>query len=152
MIAGGHATVMVADMDRAVAVYTRVLGLELLTRSGSDWAEVTTSGLTIGLHLAGHGVAARHARLHLDRARRRPADRAGHGDAMPARRALPRPGGRRWGGEACRLRRSGRQRAVPLRGRARMSAAAVRRYDEERWNRWRLDRTDALLRDLGGAA
>jgi catechol 2,3-dioxygenase-like lactoylglutathione lyase family enzyme len=29
MIAGGNATVMVADMDRAVAFYTRVLGLEL---------------------------------------------------------------------------------------------------------------------------
>jgi catechol 2,3-dioxygenase-like lactoylglutathione lyase family enzyme len=56
MIAGGNATVMVADLDRAVAFYTRVLGLELLTRSGSDWAEVTTGGLTIGLHLAGHGA------------------------------------------------------------------------------------------------
>ncbi len=55
MITSGAATVMVSNMDRAVNFYTRVLGLKLMTRAGSDWAEVETPGLTIGLHLAGHG-------------------------------------------------------------------------------------------------
>jgi catechol 2,3-dioxygenase-like lactoylglutathione lyase family enzyme len=55
MITSGNATVMVSDMDRAVDFYTRVLGLKLMTRAGSDWAEVETPGLTIGLHRAGHG-------------------------------------------------------------------------------------------------
>ncbi len=55
MITGGNATVMVSDMDRAVDFYTRVLGLELRTRVGADWAEVEAPGLVIGLHPAGHG-------------------------------------------------------------------------------------------------
>ncbi len=55
MIASGNATVMVSDMDRAIDFYTRVLGLKLTTRVGSDWAEVETPGLAIGLHPAGHG-------------------------------------------------------------------------------------------------
>ncbi len=55
MIASGNATVMVSDMDRAVDFYTRILGLKLAARVGSDWAEVETPGLTLGLHPAGDG-------------------------------------------------------------------------------------------------
>jgi predicted enzyme related to lactoylglutathione lyase len=56
MIKSGAATVMVSSMERAVDFYTRVLGLKLMTPAGSDWAEVETPGLTIGLHLAKHGA------------------------------------------------------------------------------------------------
>ena len=104
MIAGGNAAVMVADMDRAVAFPTRVLGLEILTRSGSDWAEVTTSGRTD-----------------------RPPPRGPRGRAST-------PG----------------SISIGLAVFADPDGSAS--YLCERWNRWRLDRTDALLRDLGGAA
>jgi catechol 2,3-dioxygenase-like lactoylglutathione lyase family enzyme len=56
MIKSGAATVMVSNMDRAVDFYTRVLGLTLMTRAGSGWAEVEAPGLTIGLHLGKHGA------------------------------------------------------------------------------------------------
>ena len=56
MIAGGNATVMVSDFDRAVEFYTKTLGLRLTSRFGNEWAEVEAGpGLTIGLHPAGHG-------------------------------------------------------------------------------------------------
>ena len=50
MISSGNATVMVADMNRAVDFYTKTLGLKLRVRFGDEWAEVETSGLIIGLH------------------------------------------------------------------------------------------------------
>lgn len=57
MISGGNATVMVSDFDRAVDFYTKTLGLKLLSRFGNEWAEVSAgTGLTIGLHPAGHGA------------------------------------------------------------------------------------------------
>ena len=56
MIAGGNATVMVSDFDRAVDFYTKTLGLKLMSRFGNEWAEVSAGpGLTIGIHPPGHG-------------------------------------------------------------------------------------------------
>jgi predicted enzyme related to lactoylglutathione lyase len=56
MISGGNATVMVSDFGRAVDFYTKTLGLKLMSRFGDEWAEVSAgTGLTIGLHPAGHG-------------------------------------------------------------------------------------------------
>ena len=53
MISGGNATVLVANMDRAVEFYTQVLGLRLTNRFGDSWATVEAGkGLTIGLHPA----------------------------------------------------------------------------------------------------
>ena len=53
MITGGIVTVFVSDMDRAVAFYTEVLGLELQYRFGNHWASVKApGGLIIGLHPA----------------------------------------------------------------------------------------------------
>ncbi|MHC4579517.1 MAG: VOC family protein [Planctomycetota bacterium] len=53
MFQSGNVTVMVSDFERAVRFYTETLGLELRFRSGDEWAEVTTQGLTVGLHKAG---------------------------------------------------------------------------------------------------
>jgi catechol 2,3-dioxygenase-like lactoylglutathione lyase family enzyme len=47
-----NVTIMVADMDRAVAFYTESLGLPLGFRAGNEWAQVEAPGLTIGLHPA----------------------------------------------------------------------------------------------------
>jgi catechol 2,3-dioxygenase-like lactoylglutathione lyase family enzyme len=47
-----NVTVMVADMDRAVAFYTERLGLPLGFRAGNEWAQIEAPGLTIGLHPA----------------------------------------------------------------------------------------------------
>ena len=58
MIHGGNATVFVSDMDKAIAFYTDVLGLKLDQRYGEHWAEVSTAGLTIGLHPASEQAAA----------------------------------------------------------------------------------------------
>lgn len=53
MIAGGNATIIVADMDRSIRFYTEVLGLRLTNRFGNDWATVDAGpGLTIGIHPA----------------------------------------------------------------------------------------------------
>jgi predicted enzyme related to lactoylglutathione lyase len=53
MITGGNATILVSNMDQAVAFYTDVLGLKLATRYGDDWATIDAGkGLTIGLHPA----------------------------------------------------------------------------------------------------
>jgi len=51
MIAGGNATIIVADVDRSIRFYTEVLGLQLTNRFGNDWATVSAGeGLTIGIH------------------------------------------------------------------------------------------------------
>jgi predicted enzyme related to lactoylglutathione lyase len=53
MIAGGNATIVVADMDKSIRFYTEVLGLKLTNRFGNDWATVSAGeGLTIGIHPA----------------------------------------------------------------------------------------------------
>lgn len=38
------------NMDEAVAFYRDVLGLDLATRSGEDWAEFEVGGTTVALH------------------------------------------------------------------------------------------------------
>jgi catechol 2,3-dioxygenase-like lactoylglutathione lyase family enzyme len=53
-----NVTLMVSNMDRAVAFYTHALGLELKVRYGDEWAEVVAPGITLGLHQA-HGPIAR---------------------------------------------------------------------------------------------
>lgn len=58
MITGGNATVFVSDMNRAVAFYTEILGLELRQRFGDHWAEVQAGGLLIGLHPKSDGAPA----------------------------------------------------------------------------------------------
>jgi predicted enzyme related to lactoylglutathione lyase len=50
---GTIATIMVKSMSKAIRFYTGVLGMKLKVQYGSHWAEVTTKGLTIGLHPAG---------------------------------------------------------------------------------------------------
>lgn len=48
-----NVTVMVSSMAKAIKFYTGVLGMKLKVQYGSHWAEVTTKGLTIGLHPKG---------------------------------------------------------------------------------------------------
>ena len=51
MIYGGHATVYVSDMDRAIRFYTEVLGLKLTNRFGDHFATVQAGRtLVIALH------------------------------------------------------------------------------------------------------
>ena len=53
MFKQGILTVLVTDMNRAVAFYTDTLGLEAGPRYGDEWAEVRAPGLRIGLHPGG---------------------------------------------------------------------------------------------------
>ena len=54
MIQGGHPTIYVTDMDRAIAFYTETLGLRLAFRAGDYYAEIDAGGgLTLGLHPVG---------------------------------------------------------------------------------------------------
>jgi len=50
-----HIYYWVADMDRAVAFYTEVLGLTLVRRDGSSWAQFDAGGGTFALHGAMEG-------------------------------------------------------------------------------------------------
>jgi catechol 2,3-dioxygenase-like lactoylglutathione lyase family enzyme len=50
MLGSATATVMVDDLDRALAFYVETLGLPAGPRYGAHYAEVHASGLTIGLH------------------------------------------------------------------------------------------------------
>jgi len=53
MIQGITATIFVADMDRAVDFYTRVLNLPLAGRWGNDYASIDIGkGAALGLHPA----------------------------------------------------------------------------------------------------
>ncbi len=45
-----NVTIMVKSMAKSVKFYTETLGLPLLVRHGSHWAEIDASGLIIGLH------------------------------------------------------------------------------------------------------
>jgi predicted enzyme related to lactoylglutathione lyase len=45
-----YVTIMVDDLDKAVEFYSNLLGLYEDLRYGDSWAEMTTKGLTIGLH------------------------------------------------------------------------------------------------------
>ena len=51
MISGGHATIYVSNMDKAIHFYTEVLGLKLTNRFADHWATVQAGQtLMIGLH------------------------------------------------------------------------------------------------------
>lgn len=52
MFLNGSATIFVADMDRSVEFYTKVLDLKLAQRFGNHWASVEVAKLSIGLHPA----------------------------------------------------------------------------------------------------
>ena len=52
MIKQANVTVMVWDMERAVAFYTKTLGLKLKSRYGSEFAQVEAPGTVIALHPA----------------------------------------------------------------------------------------------------
>ncbi len=45
-----YVTVMVDDLDKSVEFYGSLLGLYEDLRFGDSWAEMTTKGITIGLH------------------------------------------------------------------------------------------------------
>lgn len=54
MIQGGTPTIYVSDMDRAIAFYTKTLGLRLLEREDDDWASIDAGdGLVLGLQPGG---------------------------------------------------------------------------------------------------
>jgi catechol 2,3-dioxygenase-like lactoylglutathione lyase family enzyme len=62
VIAGGNATLIVSDLDRAVRFYVETLGFKLRVREGApqtEWAEVDGGdGVVLGLHPAsGHANA-----------------------------------------------------------------------------------------------
>ena len=54
----GNVTVMISNMKRSLAFYTKTLGMKLRYRAHNEWAEVKAPGLVIGLHgMHGHGRA-----------------------------------------------------------------------------------------------
>jgi catechol 2,3-dioxygenase-like lactoylglutathione lyase family enzyme len=50
MLGSANTTVMVDDLDRAIAFYVDTVGLAAGPRYGAHYAEVHASGVTIGLH------------------------------------------------------------------------------------------------------
>lgn len=53
MIRGGMTTIYVSNMDRAVDLYTKTLGLKLTYRAGNEWCGVDAGdGQKLGLHPA----------------------------------------------------------------------------------------------------
>ncbi|HUI01131.1 MAG TPA: VOC family protein [Nitrososphaerales archaeon] len=57
MIKETNVTVIVSDMNEAVAFYTETLGLELKARWGDEFAQVNAPGTMIALHPAVKGGA-----------------------------------------------------------------------------------------------
>ena len=56
LIHGGHPTIYVSDMDRAITFYTETLGLKLVFRAGNHYAEIDAGeGFILGLHPVGPG-------------------------------------------------------------------------------------------------
>jgi catechol 2,3-dioxygenase-like lactoylglutathione lyase family enzyme len=54
LIHGGHPTIYVSNMDRAIAFYTETLGLKLAFHAGDHYAKIDAGdGLIVGLHPAG---------------------------------------------------------------------------------------------------
>src|SRR5271167_468863 len=45
-----YVTIMVENLDKSVEFYNGLLGLYEDLRFGDSWAEMTTKGLTVGLH------------------------------------------------------------------------------------------------------
>ena len=52
MIQSSNITLMVTNMDEAIAFYTEILGFKLKNRYGEHWADIEAPGLSIGLHPA----------------------------------------------------------------------------------------------------
>ena len=52
LLNSGLVTILVRDMDEAVAFYTSIVGFELKSRYGNEFAAVQGPGITIGLHPA----------------------------------------------------------------------------------------------------
>jgi predicted enzyme related to lactoylglutathione lyase len=52
-----HVYYWTADLDRAAAFYSEVLGLPLLRRSGDDWAEFDAGPIRVALHGVHEGQA-----------------------------------------------------------------------------------------------
>ena len=50
--------VWTSDMDRSIAFYEEVLGLELAYRGGNDWAEFKAGSIRLALHGAGGDLPA----------------------------------------------------------------------------------------------
>ena len=51
MINGGHVTIFVSDISKAVRFYVSEMGLKLIKRHSKHWATVSAgAGFTIGLH------------------------------------------------------------------------------------------------------
>jgi catechol 2,3-dioxygenase-like lactoylglutathione lyase family enzyme len=50
VITSSNVTIMVRDLDRAIAFYTQTMGLSLVNRWGDHYAQVSAPGVTIGLH------------------------------------------------------------------------------------------------------
>jgi predicted enzyme related to lactoylglutathione lyase len=58
MILEANVTIMVSSMDRALAFYEKILGLDLKGKYGSKYAEVQVNGFIIGLHLRNYESSA----------------------------------------------------------------------------------------------
>lgn len=56
IIQAANITLMVSDLDQAVAFYTQVLGFELKNRFGQHWADIQAPGMMIGLHPTSEAV------------------------------------------------------------------------------------------------
>jgi catechol 2,3-dioxygenase-like lactoylglutathione lyase family enzyme len=51
--ASANVTLMVSNLPESFRFYTETLGLDVKSRHGDHWAEVTAPGITIGLHPGG---------------------------------------------------------------------------------------------------
>jgi catechol 2,3-dioxygenase-like lactoylglutathione lyase family enzyme len=52
-VKNGNVTLMVADMNKSLEFYSKLLGFKIKSHYGDHFAEVVTEGLTIGLHPKG---------------------------------------------------------------------------------------------------
>jgi len=62
MFRESNVTVLVSDMQRALAFYRDVLGLAFVRGFGDHWQEVEAPGVRIGLHPGGKRPLADHGR------------------------------------------------------------------------------------------
>ena len=62
MFKTANVTLLVSDMDRAIAFYRDVLGMKLLGNYGSEFAEIDAPGVRIGLHPGGKLPLKEHSR------------------------------------------------------------------------------------------
>jgi catechol 2,3-dioxygenase-like lactoylglutathione lyase family enzyme len=62
MFKEAHVTLMVGDMDRAVAFYRDKLGMTVARQYGKEFAEIDAPGVRIGLHPGGKTPLKEHSR------------------------------------------------------------------------------------------